>query len=114
MYLFNNDKVCPVCGKQFWAPSEEWAYKRRKTKTGSFYYFCSWKHLREYEQKTERPRKVSTSATGQGDEIMRMVREGYKNVEICRELGVASGTVSYYKGKLKETEWLKEIKEDQG
>lgn len=115
MYLFNNDKTCPICEKKFYAPTEEWVYKRRRGNGSSFLYFCSWKHLREYERRQEaKPKKTSTSAKGSGEDIMRMIIEGKRNHEICKTLGVASGTVSYYRGRMNETEWLKEVKEDQG
>ena len=115
MYLFDDDKRCPVCGKSFCVMSDEWAYKRRKSNGSAFNYFCSWKCLRTDERKREATqKKSSTSAKGSGEDIMRMIIEGKKNHEICKTLGVASGTVSYYRGRMNETEWLKEVKEDQG
>ena len=43
-------KICPVCGKEFWAFSD-WKFSRReKTKEGTFrIYYCSWKCIRKQE-----------------------------------------------------------------
>lgn len=40
-------KKCPVCGKEFYPPSTQWAYKSRrynpkKSKNDETKYFCSW------------------------------------------------------------------------
>ena len=35
-------KKCPVCGKKFYQPTEEWAYVLQ------WKYFCSWTCLRQW------------------------------------------------------------------
>lgn len=43
-------RYCPVCGKEFHPPNEEWAYK---TKDAKVKYFCSWKCMRAHEKAKE-------------------------------------------------------------
>ena len=101
MYLFNDDKQCPICRKVFSVTTEEWAYKRRKNASGGFDYFCSWRCLNIYDREMEsKKKKISTCQKGTGDEVIRMLRDGKTNTEICEELGVASGTVSYYRKRI--------------
>lgn len=45
--------ICPVCGKEFWG-SSEWKYVMKKRIQGTSYtkiYYCSWKCIREKEEK---------------------------------------------------------------
>ena len=103
MYLLNPDKICPVCGKAFFVPTEAWVYKRRKNASGAFDYFCSYHCVKkmDHEMECKKP-KVNTCQTGQGEAVVRMLRDGKTNTEICNVLGVASGTVSYYKKRIQE------------
>ena len=101
MYLMNEDKRCPICGKTFYVPTEAWVYKRRRGATGAFDYFCSYhcKRKKDYEIECKK-KKVSTCQKGIGDEVVRMLMDGKTNLQICEALGVASGTVSYYKKRI--------------
>lgn len=99
-----NEKVCPICGKDFIVTSESWAYKIRAG--SSFRYFCSYHCFREQERRNEEKRKNRKkldrdTMCGKGDDIKSMLLEGVRPVEICRKLSVAHGTISYYKSKLR-------------
>lgn len=52
------EKTCAICGKEIYA-GEEWAYKRRIHGERTLW-FCSYKHMREYDAKTEGPKKPKT------------------------------------------------------
>lgn len=52
------EKTCAICGKDIYA-GEDWAYKRR-IHGGRTLWFCSYKHMREYDAKTEGPKKPRT------------------------------------------------------
>ena len=59
MFVFENEKDCPVCGRHFviTGMAEEWVYKKNKSwKKHVSLYFCSWRCLREYERKHEAKR----------------------------------------------------------
>ena len=44
------EKQCAICGKEIYA-GEDWAYKRRIHGERTLW-FCSYKHMREYDAKT--------------------------------------------------------------
>lgn len=45
-------KTCAVCGKTFIAINpKEYAYKKQGKDNQRMKYFCSWSHLRQWEQK---------------------------------------------------------------
>lgn len=48
--LTGRQKICPVCGKEFYACGD-WSFKKTDNVTKSKIYYCSWSCLR----KTERP-----------------------------------------------------------
>ena len=52
------EKTCAICGKEIYA-GEDWAYKR-KIHGEKTMWFCSYKHMREYDAKTEGPKKPRT------------------------------------------------------
>lgn len=39
--LEGNRKICPICGREFWAMAV-WRYRTEKTKTKKRKYLCSW------------------------------------------------------------------------
>lgn len=39
-------KVCPICNKLVFPPTNEWAYKQRKN-NGTILYYCSWSCFRK-------------------------------------------------------------------
>ena len=88
------EKRCYVCGKAFLGSEEDWAYKRTKAGTGHPLYFCSWKHLREYDQ--SHVKKRGRKRTPYEAEIYRRLAGGERPTEIARELGITKGTVWYY------------------
>ena len=100
-----NEKKCSICGKEFIALSENWAYKMRNGST--FRYFCSWHCFREEERRREQKRKNRPpvdreTMCGKGDEIKALLLDGMRPVDICRKLSVAHGTISYYKTQLRK------------
>ena len=52
------EKTCAICGKEIYA-GEDWAYKR-KIHGERTMWFCSYKHMREFDAKTEGPKKPRT------------------------------------------------------
>ena len=52
------EKTCAICGKAIYA-GEDWAYKRRIHGEKTMW-FCSYKHMREFDAKTEGPKKPRT------------------------------------------------------
>lgn len=51
---YSSEKKCPVCGKKFDVPwPHQWAFKRRKPNSSNYYFYCSWKCIRELEKKGE-------------------------------------------------------------
>lgn len=96
----SKEKTCAICGKEIYA-GEDWAYKR-KIHGERTLWFCSYKHMREYDAKTEpkKPRtkteappvppKEPTSRADQAKALAREIlagrsviawlkKEGYKN-----------------------------------
>ena len=55
------EKQCAICGKEIYA-GEEWAYKRRIHGERTLW-FCSYKHMREYDAKTEPKKKELPAET---------------------------------------------------
>jgi len=56
------EKKCAICGKDIWA-REDWAFKRRPSGKPTKW-FCSYKHMREYDAKTEpKPKKIQKADT---------------------------------------------------
>ena len=55
------EKTCAICGKEIYA-GEEWAYKRRIHGERTLW-FCSYKHMREYDAKTEPKKKELPAET---------------------------------------------------
>ena len=55
------EKQCAICGKEIYA-GEEWAYKRRIHGERTLW-FCSYKHMREYDAKKEPKKKELPAET---------------------------------------------------
>ena len=55
------EKQCAICGKEIYA-GEDWAYKRRIHGERTLW-FCSYKHMREYDAKTEPKKKPLPAET---------------------------------------------------
>ena len=55
------EKTCAICGKEIYA-GEDWAYKRRIHGERTMW-FCSYKHMREYDAKTEPKKKPLPAET---------------------------------------------------
>lgn len=51
--LTGYQKVCPVCGKEFWACGD-WSYRKTDKKTKNKIYYCSWSCIRKTEQEERR------------------------------------------------------------
>lgn len=57
MAEYEIEKTCRCCGKKFDVLyPQQWAYKKPKAKGGGYDYLCSWKCLREEEQKKNKPK----------------------------------------------------------
>jgi len=84
----NQEKVCPICGKEFIA-RDEWVYKRN----GRFY--CSWHCYRDTSKK-------KTDRAEQRERICQAIKDGLTNSEIMKLLGEHSATIEYWRRKLKE------------
>lgn len=55
------EKTCAICSKEIYA-GEDWAYKRRIHGERTLW-FCSYKHMREYDAKTEPKKKPLPAET---------------------------------------------------
>lgn len=86
------EKKCYICGKTFIA-MDDYIFKR-SVRTGSYRYFCSWSHLREYDAqvKAKKGRKQNPKVA----EIYRLAKEGFSCPEIAEKLGVKVTTVRYW------------------
>ena len=75
------EKQCAICGKEIYA-GEEWAYKR-KIHGERTLWFCSYKHMREYDAKTEPKKKLPAETepkapkepTSRADQAKALARE---------------------------------------
>lgn len=57
MAEYELEKTCRCCGRKFDVLyPQQWAYKKPKAKGGGYDYLCSWKCLREEEQKKNKPK----------------------------------------------------------
>lgn len=96
------EKHCPMCGKEFYICTEEWAFKRKLKENGNPIYMCSWKCARAWDAQHER-KKPGKQRCAQVDEIFRLLELGEYPSEIARATGVSVSTVHYYKDR-----WMKE------
>ena len=93
------EKTCPICGKVFIPHTDDWVYKKR-THEKVTVYFCSWGCLNKYED--QHPKKI---AVEQREDIIKLIRKGYKTAEIVRTLGVERSKVRYWQERVaKEVE----------
>ena len=84
------ERKCLMCGKLFCA-REEWVFTRGKD--SHKLWLCSWKCLREYDEKQEKLEKKPNKIK---DEIMRLLAEGESAKDIANELGIRQSMVYYY------------------
>ena len=82
----NQEKHCPVCGKEFIARAE-WAYKEK----GKFY--CTWGCL-------QAERKGHGTPAERRERIIQAIHDGLTNAEIQKLLGEDSRKVDYWRKKL--------------
>ena len=82
-FLEQHRRNCPVCGKEFYA-SAEWVYRRGYDSKG-LRWFCSWKCLRRDEKE-----HMSIA-----DRINQAIRDGMRDEDIKRELGVTQRQIDY-------------------
>lgn len=47
--LTGSQKICPVCGKEFYAGGS-WSFKKKDRETKTVVYYCSWGCLRKIER----------------------------------------------------------------
>ena len=80
--LASREKVCPVCGKTFYAGSC-WVYK--KGYSNWMKYYCSWKCMRKVERE-----HMSIS-----DKINQAIRDGLTDSEIKKLLGVTQRQIDF-------------------
>ena len=94
--LGGTERICPICGKEFWARPEH-VYKR--TRWGITVYLCSWHCLNEWDA-GHKPKPTHKAICERKDEIIEMVNKGMNSVQIGKVLGVAPQTVRYHIVKL--------------
>ncbi|MBP5727052.1 MAG: hypothetical protein J6Y48_08250 [Clostridia bacterium] len=90
--LSYKERICENCGKQFMMQSADWVY--RTWKKNLPIYFCSWKCMREYEQKHPKDR------AGERERIIQALKDGLSVQEIRDMLGADVGKIQYWKNKL--------------
>lgn len=52
--------TCPVCGRLFYVPTSEWAYRKTITKQGGFYevkYFHTWSCYKKFDDEYDAQQK---------------------------------------------------------
>ncbi len=69
------EKICPVCGKRFYPPTDEWAYRRGEE------YFCSWHCLCRHD----REREVRLRAVGVPKGRLPEARKNARNAAVRRD-----------------------------
>ena len=86
---------CKQCGKRFEA-RREYAYKLPKFhRTDDYDWFCSYKHLRQYEQEHSLKEKL----TAREVEAINLMEQGLKTMEIATRMGVSRNRVLAIKDK---------------
>lgn len=86
---------CKVCGKVFECRSE-YVYKIERAQSAKqFYWFCSYKHMREYEQKKADKKKPSEKELI----VLSLLKEGVNLHEIGRQVGVSHTRVGHIRDK---------------
>lgn len=94
------EKICPICEKEFYTCTEEWAFKRKLKENGNPIYMCSWKCVRKWDAEHER-KKPGRQRCQQVDEIYRLLELGEFPAAIAKATGVSVSTVHYYRDRWK-------------
>ena len=81
------EKICPICGKRFYPPTDEWAYRRGDE------YFCSWHCLCEHDRRQEarlravgvpKGRLPEARKTERNASVRRDYKRGISVIELAR------------------------------
>ena len=80
-------KLCPLCGKEFWAHSD-WAFRKRDKRNGDYKYYCSWGCIRKLERQ-------EPSLRAQVDQA---IRDGLTDKEIKTMLGCTQRFINDRRG----------------
>ena len=75
-------KLCPVCGKEFWAFAD-WRYRRMDKATRSKTYYCSWKCIRATEIREEEEAKQAEEQKDKGIRIQ--IEKRFVEVVRCKD-----------------------------
>lgn len=94
------EKHCPICGKEFFICTEEWAFKRQKKKNGHPFYMCSYTCVRKWDAENEEKIKPGKPRCEQVNEIFDLLRRGWKPRSIANATGVSVSTVNYYRDRM--------------
>ena len=91
--FFGSEHECPVCGKTFIRPNDQWQYVRYSGNRQLW--MCSWRCYRKWDDthgnKIERREK-----------ILQAIRDGLNTAEIARLLGESASKIDYWRKKLRE------------
>lgn len=97
-------RKCRNCGKEFEC-RKEWGWKiPRNRNNGTYFYFCRYSCMREYEKAKEARKKPKM--TPMTMQVLGLLREGYNQSEAGRIVGMTYKQVN----RIKEA-WGNELKE---
>ena len=86
------EKICPVCGRHIYPPTEEWAYRRGEE------YMCSWHCLCVYDRRREarsradgvpKGRLPSEKMSARNSTVKRDYRRGISVIELARRYNLS-------------------------
>ena len=92
------EKKCPICGKIFIPHGEDWVFKRRLSNK-RMEYLCSYGCTNKFD--LQHPKKM---AVEQREEIVKLIRKGWKTSDIVRTLGVERSKVRYWQERIAKEE----------
>lgn len=88
----SDERICPVCGKEFYATGA-WGYKRGNI------YICRYKCLREYEKGKKVRHHNRRLDKDEVREVRKLLEEGRTTKEIAMIIGARPESIAYYKQK---------------
>ena len=91
--FFGSEHECPVCGKIFLRPNDQWAYVRYSGKRQLW--MCSYRCFRKWKE-------THGNKIERRENIIRAIQDGLNNGEIARLLGESPAKVDYWRRKLRE------------
>lgn len=76
-------RICPICGKRFYATSKDWAYKQtigRDNGHYSYEYLCTWSCLRKFQTIEEERQRYKKEHSFRGRRKNASGCDGNRNV----------------------------------